>query len=143
VPREMRRYINRGKKLVRNVTDLVSVLCVCLLPVLVGAVFFRVLMMGGAPFWFYLVCGLFFISCLSQTIYFFLAGLIGALQGKKYGGQEEGFEGFTGAPAGGPAGERKADPEGDLQAESEGDLKTDLESNNKADPEGNREGDSL
>ena len=113
MPREMRRYINRGKKLVRNVTDLVSVLCVCLLPVLVGAVFFRVLIMGGAPFWFYFVCGLFFISCLSQTIYFF------------------------------PAGERKADPEGDLQAESEGDLKTDLESNNKADPEGNREGDSL
>ena len=71
----LRRHISRGKKLVRNVTDLVSILCVCLLPVLIGGVFFKVLSMGGAPVWFYVICGIFFVICLSQTIYFFLAGL--------------------------------------------------------------------
>ena len=84
----LRRHISRGKKLVRNVTDLVSILCVCLLPVLIGGVFFKVLSMGGAPVWFYVICGIFFVICLSQTIYFFLAGLIGAVRGRDFSEQE-------------------------------------------------------
>jgi hypothetical protein len=74
--------ITKGKHAAGTVMDLFSVLLVCLFPILAGAVFFRVLFMGGAPSWFFVLQGMIFAGSLGQAVYFFAFGLIRALRRK-------------------------------------------------------------
>ena len=74
--------ITKGKSAAGTVMDFFSVLLVCLFPIMVGAVFFRVLYMGGAPSWFFVLQGLIFAGSLGQAVYFFAFGLIRALRRK-------------------------------------------------------------
>lgn len=69
----------KSKKVIGRTADITSVFLVCLFPVLSGIIFFRVLYMGGAPVWFYIVQGSIFLFSFIQAIYFFAIGLINAL----------------------------------------------------------------
>lgn len=73
--------------IIGQVTGVVSVLLVFLLPVLTGFVFFRVLDEGGAPFWFYLVQGLVFLVALGQAAYY-VAVVIRHIVRRRNGGKE-------------------------------------------------------
>ena len=70
----------KSKRVIRNTTDITSVLLVCLFPVVSGIIFFRVLYMGGAPIWFYVLQGSIFLFSFFQAVYFFAIGLINALR---------------------------------------------------------------
>ena len=70
----------RGGTLGKRAADLFSVLLVCLSPVAFGAVFFRILYMGGAPVWVYAMMGAVFLCSAAQVVYFFAAGLLRALR---------------------------------------------------------------
>lgn len=74
--------MQKGKQKVRTAADFVSVILVCLFPLVSGAIFFRVLYLGGAPNWFYVLQGVIFIGSLAQAFYFFSFGLIKALRRK-------------------------------------------------------------
>ena len=63
-----------------GVFDIVSVVLVYLFPLVSGFVFFRVLQMGGAPFWFFFLQGLIFFGSLGQAVYFLIIGLWRALR---------------------------------------------------------------
>ena len=67
-----------------KMADALSVCLVCLLPVVTGAILFRLILMTGVPVWFYVLQGVFFISSLIQLIYFLSAGLVRAVRRKPY-----------------------------------------------------------
>ena len=69
----------RGRR-IQRVDELSCVLLVYLFPIGVGAIFFRVLSMGGAPSWWLFVNGALFLASLGQAIYFLAAGMIPALK---------------------------------------------------------------
>lgn len=77
---KIRNYYIKGKQKTRSAVDWVSVLLVCLFPLVTGAIFFRLLWMTGVPGWFYIVQGMFFAGSLAQAIYFFAVGLIRAIR---------------------------------------------------------------
>ena len=77
-----RALLAKGKQKVTSAADFVSVALVCLFPLVSGAIFFRLLYMGGAPNWFYVLQGVIFLGSLAQAIYFFSFGLIRALRRK-------------------------------------------------------------
>ena len=60
--------------------DTVSIVMVFLLPVILGAVFFRILFMGGVPIWYLCVHGFFFVCSLGNAVYFVAIGLIRAVK---------------------------------------------------------------
>ena len=71
------------KRKTRKAVDLVSVMLVCLFPVVTGVIFFRLLFMAGVPVWFYVLQGFLFVFSLALGVYFFSAGLIHAIRFKK------------------------------------------------------------
>ena len=72
----------KGKQKTRAAVDWISVLLVCLFPIITGIIFFRLLQMTGVPNWFYILQGLFFAGSLAQAIYFFASGLLRAVRRK-------------------------------------------------------------
>ena len=70
----------KSKKVINRTTDLTSVFIVCLFPIVSGAIFFRVLYMGGAPLWFFVLQGGIFLFGFFQAVYFFAIGLLNALR---------------------------------------------------------------
>ena len=60
--------------------DILSVILVCLLPLLTGAVFLRVLYMGSVPVWGLIVPGLFLAGSLVQTGCLLSLGLVKAVR---------------------------------------------------------------
>ncbi len=83
---------SRFKRRVSRADALFCVLLVYLFPVLTGAVFFRVLAMGGAPGWWLIANGALFLAALGQAVYFALAGVVPALR-KALGRGAKGGEG--------------------------------------------------
>lgn len=62
--------------------DIASVIMVCLLPLVSGAVFFRLLHMTGTPVWFYVLQGLLFLFGVAQLVFLLFFGLLKALRKK-------------------------------------------------------------
>ncbi len=75
-----KRAPSRVGRRVKKADALVCVLLVYLFPVLSGAVFFRVLAMGGAPGWWLIANGALFLAALGQAVYFAVAGVVPALR---------------------------------------------------------------
>ena len=71
---------SRFRRRVKKADALGCVLLVYLFPVLTGAVFFRVLAMGGAPGWWLIANGALFLAALGQAVYFVVAGVVPALR---------------------------------------------------------------
>ena len=71
---------SRFTRRVKKADALGCVLLVYLFPILTGAVFFRVLAMGGAPGWWLIANGALFLAALGQAVYFALAGVVPALR---------------------------------------------------------------
>ena len=77
-----RETLAKGKQKTRAAVDWISVLLVCLFPIITGIIFFRLLQMTGVPNWFYILQGVFFAGSLAQAIYFFASGLLRAVRRK-------------------------------------------------------------
>ena len=78
----MRKILVTGRQKMNKMADALSVCLVCLLPVVTGAILFRLVLMTGVPVWFYVLQGVFFVSSLIQLIYFLSAGLVRAVRHK-------------------------------------------------------------
>ena len=78
----MRKILVTGRQKMNKMADALSVCLVCLLPVVTGAILFRLVLMTGVPVWFYVLQGVFFISSLIQLIYFLSAGRVRAVRRK-------------------------------------------------------------
>ncbi len=65
-----------------SAVDIVSVILVCLFPLVSGGIFFRLLKMSGTPVWFYVLQGLLFAGSVAQLILLVCCGLIPALRRK-------------------------------------------------------------
>ena len=68
----MAETLAKGKQKTRAAVDWISVLLVCLFPIITGIIFFRLLQMTGVPNWFYILQGLFFAGSLAQAILFLI-----------------------------------------------------------------------
>ena len=61
----------------------VSILVTLLLPVFLGAVLCRIIIMGGSPLWWRIIHGLLFILSLGQALYLLIQGVIPAMRKRK------------------------------------------------------------